>query len=238
MISSLADLWLTKISRQTAGIYLVVFGVITLLTGILTWLLDVRPSMDFARYMGAYLFTGAGWSELPPAAITTLILFLSIMPNLLEFFSVGFALAGNLAVDLSVKAAIVFDALTDAPGTYEFAHTVVNYFTRTLPMPGKWALATPLMETLIAVPVLIFATLVIEVLFVSFAMATWRLLVYGYTGAKAPWRSKAAPRMRRQQQARRRAGAPHPATGAQQPVSSWPGASPPPPGPGRSQSRP
>ena len=76
-------------------------------------------------------------------------------------------------MDISIKAALVFDAITDAPGAHEFSRTVVAYFTTGL--PTKFQAAIPFVEILFAAPVLLLATIVMETLFLSFLLATLRL---------------------------------------------------------------
>jgi hypothetical protein len=176
MIDALAEQWLKSVRPGATALYLLAFLALTTVTGVLTWFFDVRPSLAFANYVGQNAFNQPipFVSDHASGFLTTfLIAILSIMPNLLEFFTVGLALQGNLAVDFSIKAALVFDAITDAPGAYEFARTVVAYFTAG--MPVEFQAGIPLLEILFAAPVLLLATLVIETLFLSFLLATFRL---------------------------------------------------------------
>lgn len=176
MIDALAEQWLKSVRPGATALYLLAFLALTAVTGVLTWFFDVRPSLAFANYMGQNAFNQPipFVSEHAAGFLTTfLIAILSIMPNLLEFFTVGLALQGNLAVDLSIKAALVFDAITDAPGAYEFARTVVAYFTAGI--PAEFQVGMPLVEILFTAPVLLLATIVIETLFLSFLLATFRL---------------------------------------------------------------
>ena len=176
MIDALADYWMRSVRSQTLALYLIAFFVMTVITGILTYFFDIRPSLAFAGFVGRNAFDGALPFLAGPngAALTTIfIAILSVMPNLLEFFTVGLALQGNLAMDLSVKAALVFDAITDAPGAYEFGRTVVAYFTTGL--PATFSPAIPIVEVLFTAPVLLLATIVIETLFLSFILTTYRL---------------------------------------------------------------
>jgi len=101
--------------------------------------------------------------------VTITIVVLALMPNLLEFFATGLALAGNAAVDIAVKAAVLFDAITDAPGAFRFAKMTIAYFAALL--PESWAPALRVVEFVFGIPVLVLATIVIEVLFLSFALA-------------------------------------------------------------------
>lgn len=182
MIDALAEQWLKSVRPGATALYLLAFLALTTVTGVLTWFFDVRPSLAFATYMGQNAFNQPSQlllgipfiSDHAAGFLTTfLIAILSIMPNLLEFFTVGLALQGNLAVDISIKAALVFDAITDAPGAYEFARTVVAYFTAGIPV--EFQVGMPLLEVLFAAPVLLLATIVIETLFLSFLLATFRL---------------------------------------------------------------
>jgi hypothetical protein len=178
MIDALATQWLHSVQAGAAALYLLAFLALTTVTAVLTWFFDVRPSLAFAQYVGY------GWFSEPlpfmspeAAAMLTvfLIAILSIMPNLLEFFTVGLALQGNLAVDLTIKAALLFDAVTDAPGAYEFAKTVIAYFTAGFP-PFLVGLI-PVLEITLTAPVLLLATIVIETLFLSFLVASFRLFM-------------------------------------------------------------
>ncbi len=176
MIDALADYWMRSVRSQTLALYFVAFLTMTVITGILTYFFDIRPSLAFAGYVGRNAFDGALPFLAGPngATLTTIfIAILSVMPNLLEFFTVGLALQGNLAMDLSVKAALVFDAITDAPGVYEFGRTVVAYFTTGL--PASLSPGIPIVEILFTAPVLLLATIVIETLFLSFILTTYRL---------------------------------------------------------------
>lgn len=186
MMDALAQQWLRSIRPGLAGVYLLVFLALTFVTGVLTWFFDVRPSLAFATYVGQNAFAQPLPFSLDARTASTLLMLvigiLSITPNLLEFFTVGLALQGNLAVDLALKAALVFDALTDAPSALAFAKTVVAYFTPGL--PASLAPIIPWVEVAFAGPVLLMATLIIETLFLSFLLATFRLF----------WHSVSRPR--------------------------------------------
>jgi hypothetical protein len=155
---------------------------LTFVTGVLTWFFDVRPSLAFATYAGHNAFSQPLPFSLDARTASTVLMLvigiLSITPTLLEFFTVGLALQGNLAVDLSLKAALVFDAITDAPGALAFAQTVVAFFTPAL------APVIPWVEGAFTAPVLLLATLIIETLFLSFLLASFRLF----------WHSVSRPR--------------------------------------------
>lgn len=177
MIDALAQHWMKSVRPGMIALYLLAFLALTFVTGVLAWFFDVRPSLAFATYVGQSAFS----QPLPftvsaeTARLMTVLIIgiLSITPNLLEFFTVGLALNGNLAVDLSLKAALIFDAITDAPGAFAFAHTVVAYFTAGLPAQFQGVL--PWIEVLFTGPVLLLATIVIETLFLSFLLACFRL---------------------------------------------------------------
>lgn len=186
MIDVLSQQWLRSVRPHMAGIYLLVFLALTFVTGVLTWFFDVRPSLAFATYVGQNAFNQPLPFHLDAQATSVLTMLvigiLSITPNLLEFFTVGLALQGNIAVDLALKAALVFDALTDAPGALAFAKTVVAFFTPDL--PAALVPVVPWVEVALSGPVLLLATIVIETLFLSFVLASFRLL----------WHSVSRPR--------------------------------------------
>lgn len=186
MMDALAQQWLRSIRPGMAGLYTLVFLALTFVTGVLTWFFDVRPSLAFANYVGQGAFSQPLPFALDAHMVSTLTMLvigiLSIMPNLLEFFTVGLALQGNLAVDLALKGALVFDAVTDAPSALAFAHTVVAYFTPGL--PSALAPVIPWVEVAVAAPVLLMATLIIETLFLSFALATFRLFWHSLSRPK------------------------------------------------------
>ncbi len=186
MMDALAQQWLRSIRPGMAGVYFLVFLALTFVTGVLTWFFDVRPSLAFATYVGQNAFTQPLPFSLDTQMASTLTLLvigiLSITPNLLEFFTVGLALQGNLAVDLALKGALVFDAVTDAPSALAFAQTVVAYFTPGL--PAQLAPVIPWVEVALAAPVLLMATLIIETLFLSFVLATFRLFWHSMSRPK------------------------------------------------------
>lgn len=186
MMDALAQQWLRSIRPGMAGLYTLVFMALTFVTGVLTWFFDVRPSLVFATYVGQGAFNQPLPFAMDAQVVSTLMMLvigiLSITPNLLEFFTVGLALQGNLAVDLALKMALVFDAVTDAPSALAFAKTVVAYFTPGL--PAQLAPVIPWVEVAVAAPVLLMATLVIETLFLSFVLATFRLFWHALSRPK------------------------------------------------------
>lgn len=176
MIDALAEKWMGSVRPGTNAMYLLAFLALTTVTGVLTWFFDIRPSLAFATYVSQNAFAGPGTaptSQIAAVLSTFLIAILSIMPNLLEFFTVGLALQGNLAVDISIKFALVFDAITDAPGAHEFSRAVIAYFTNGL--PESFLPAIPVVEIFFTAPVLLLATIVIETLFLSFLLTSLRL---------------------------------------------------------------
>lgn len=170
MIDELAKRYLSGMEAGTARAYLIGTLLLVLATGLLTWGLDVGPSYNFADYMirnspEVLAFLGEYASFIPLVA-----LLFALLPALLEFFSIGMALQGSIAMDIAIKIAIVFDAVTDLPGAQKWASVIVGYFI---------PLETPLgglMSFLATLVVLFFATIAIETLFLSFTLALARIV--------------------------------------------------------------
>lgn len=157
MIDDLADKWIEGIKPNMSWMYLTVFLALTIVTWTMAWHMDIAPSYKFASFIGG----------------TSAVVFLaSLMPNLLEFFGAGFALAGNLAIEIALKLFIVFDAITDAPASYQWSQKVVEYFAT----PGADPQLIFWVEIILTAPILFTATVVIETIFLSFVLADIRLL--------------------------------------------------------------
>ena len=167
VIRTVADRWVSGLRNPgTIAYYAGGMSLLTIATGYLAWVLDIRPSLIFGQHLAAQL--SSEW--LNPQLLTAVVLLLSITPNLLEFFATGLAAHGNVIVDISIKAALLFDAATDAPMAYAISKAMVRFF---VPDTGFWF---SLLTIITALPVLLISTVVVEILFLSF-LTTFVLLI-------------------------------------------------------------
>lgn len=160
MIDDLADKWVRGIQPGMTWMYLAVYAAMACVVGYIAWHMDISPSYAFAVYMG-----GTG----------VLIFVGSLVPTLLEFFGAGFALAGNKGIEIALKLFIVFDAVTDTPNAYAISQKVVAYFSQL----GSVAIDPQIIEAVeivLTAPMLFVATFVVESIFLSFVIASFRLL--------------------------------------------------------------
>ena len=162
----IADLWISTLNdRGTVAFYAGGMALLSLGSGYLTWGLDIHPSLIFGQHLARELSND--WAN--QRILSVAILLFSIMPNLMELFAVGLASHGNLVVDIAIKATLLFDAATDSPMAYTIAKAMVLFF---LPegVPSR------VISGLVAVPVLALSTIVVEILFLSFLVATGLLI--------------------------------------------------------------
>ena len=162
----IADLWISTLTDQgTVAFYAGGMALLSLGTGYLTWGLDIHPSLVFGQHLAVQLSND--WAN--QRILSVVVLLFSIMPNLMELFAVGLASHGNVIVDIAIKATLLFDAATDSPMAYTIAKAMVLYF---LPEGA----ATRVLSGLVAVPLLALSTIVVEILFLSFLVATGLLI--------------------------------------------------------------
>lgn len=162
-----AERWVSNLhSSSTIAYYVGGMTLLIIASGYLAWVLDIRPSLLFGQHLAAEL--ASEWLNL--RLLTSVIFLLSITPNLLEFFATGLAAHGNVIVDISIKAALLFDAATDAPMAYAIAQAFVDFF---ISEPSTWS---DLVTIIMAIPILLFSTIVVEILFLSFLTAGALLL--------------------------------------------------------------
>lgn len=157
-----AESWIASITDGgTAAFYAGGMALLTVGAGFLTWGLDINPSLIFGQHLASQLA-----NEWTSQRILTMVVFLfSIMPNLMELFAVGLAAHGNVVVDIAIKATLLFDAATDSPMAFSIARAIVRYF-----IPD--GLAAMILSGMVAIPVLALATITVEILFLSFMVAT------------------------------------------------------------------
>ncbi len=169
-------------TRGTLFAYAAATATMTTATFGLAVVFDLFPSLDFAWYLGrwfqANVFTGYDWlAGIPMDKIIVLIVFaIAASPSLLEFFGSRLAQL-NISVSLALRGAVLFDAFTDAPSAYRLAEAIARYipFAEFVPASAA-AILTKATAIALSVPVLLAATLLIEILFVSFGSACWKVL--------------------------------------------------------------
>ena len=170
IIRTISDRWAASLKNRSTVLYYTTGMVfLTIVSGYLAYALDIHPSYVFGQHLAAALVTDSKW--IGTSALVTVIFLLSITPNLLEFFASGLAVFGNVIVDIAIKAALLFDATTDAPAAYAISRAAVAFF-----LPDDSFLHHTL-SVLVAVPVLFFNTVVVEILFLSFLTATVLLTI-------------------------------------------------------------
>jgi hypothetical protein len=169
-------------SRGTLYAYAAATATMSVATFGMAALFDLFPSLDFAWYMGkwfqANVFSGYDWLTALPMdrLIVLLVLAIAASPSLLEFFGSRLAQL-NISVSLALRGAVLFDAVTDAPAAYHLAEAIARYIPFSEFAPANMAMIlTKLTAIGLSVPVLLAATLIIEILFVSFASACWKVL--------------------------------------------------------------
>lgn len=170
MIDELAQRYLAGMGAGTARAYLLGTVLLVLATGLLTWGLDVGPTYNFVSYLVSSSPEITSFLAPYASLIPAFILLFALLPALLEFFSIGMALQGSLAMDIAIKIAIIFDAVTDLPGAQKWASVIVSYF---IPLDTPLGGLISFLATLI---VLFFATIAIETLFLSFSLALARII--------------------------------------------------------------
>jgi len=169
ILNTTAQRWVqTLASRGTVTYYTAGMFLLSVGAGFLAWTLDIRPSLIFGQHLAEELTATAAWFS--PNLLAAVILLLSITPNLLEFFATGLAMSGNVIVDLAIKTALLFDAATDAPMAFSIAQAAVGYFVET---PSFWS---NLAVIGLSLPILLLATVVVEILFLSFVISFIQLL--------------------------------------------------------------
>ena len=168
----MAELWIVNLTDPgTTAFYAGGMALLTVGAGFLTWGLDINPSLIFGQHLATQLV-----SEWTSQRILVMVVFLfSIMPNLMELFAVGLAAHGNIVVDIAIKATLLFDAATDSPMAFSIAQAIVRFF-----LPDGTA-ASLILSGLVAIPVLALATIIVEILFLSFLVATVLLVRHSFS---------------------------------------------------------
>ncbi|MBT3388970.1 MAG: hypothetical protein HN413_01020 [Chloroflexi bacterium] len=168
----MAEIWITNLTDPgTTAFYAGGMALLTVGAGFLTWGLDINPSLIFGQHLATQLV-----SEWTSQRILVMVVFLfSIMPNLMELFAVGLAAHGNIVVDIAIKATLLFDAATDSPMAFSIAQAIVRFF-----LPDGTA-ASLILSGLVAIPVLALATIIVEILFLSFLVATVLLVRHSFS---------------------------------------------------------
>ena len=174
-----AERWVRSLqTKSTISYYTGGMSLLIAASGYLAWVLDIRPSLIFGQHLATQL--ASEWISLQ--LLSAVIFLLSITPNLLEFFASGLAAHGNLIVDIAIKAALIFDAATDAPMAFSLSKAFVGYFV------AESATASQIASVILAMPVLLLSTVVVEIMFLSFVIAFVLLIRRWFEVGQTPQR--------------------------------------------------
>ncbi len=148
--------------------YLLMTTLMTLIAGFGTYAFDIHPSLVFAQHLADSFAEVSTW--LDPNLVMIAVALFSITPNLMEFAGAGLAAHGNIVIAFSVMGALIFDAITDSPAAYAFASAFATYF-----LPVLTGIGHTVVSGILALPVLLFITAGLEIVFFTFAIATFLL---------------------------------------------------------------
>jgi hypothetical protein len=173
-------------SRTRTTISLLVFVLLTGTSAWATYYGDILPSWRFVFDVTRRL---SGYGVMSRSMGVVMAVF-TILPNLLEFGSVGLAVRGSIPVKLSIFVSMMFDMLTDGPTAYAWASVLTTSLLREYALSP---LVYRFVEWSLTLPLLFLFTAGLEILTLLFFLTTWRLFL-AYFAISAVRRAERAGR--------------------------------------------